>query len=196
RPTGPRPTRPGPTRRGPTRLRRTRSGDAAGGPEHLPGVPRAPGAEPHRACTADGSAGSHGARPARLDARPAPHWRRHPLRRRGPALADGPRGVRPACGPAALRVLGARSPAGEVSTQATARELSAREHLVFACGRYEAIDQRVADWPSERMEVRPMSIGDYVLNGGEVAVLVMVEAIARLLPGVRSEEHTSELQSR
>lgn len=76
------------------------------------------------------------------------------------------------------------SPAGEVFTQATARELAERRHLVFACGRYEGIDQRVSDWAATRMEVRPMSIGDYVLNGGEVAVLVMVEAIARLLPGV------------
>ncbi len=76
------------------------------------------------------------------------------------------------------------SPAGEVFTQETARELAGREHLVFACGRYEGIDQRVVDWASETMDVRPMSIGDYVLNGGEVAVLVMVEAIARLIPGV------------
>lgn len=85
---------------------------------------------------------------------------------------------------ASMPVLVVPSPAGEVFTQATARELAGREHLVFACGRYEGIDQRVVDWASERMEVRPMSIGDYVLNGGEVAVLVMVEAIARLLPGV------------
>lgn len=76
------------------------------------------------------------------------------------------------------------SPAGEVFTQATAYELAEREHLVFACGRYEGIDERVVDWAQERFEVRPMSIGDYVLNGGEVAVLAMVEAIARLVPGV------------
>ncbi|HLR44121.1 MAG TPA: tRNA (guanosine(37)-N1)-methyltransferase TrmD [Brevibacterium sp.] len=106
------------------------------------------------------------------------------LGRTGPAEADAPTGVPPECGPADRSVLVVPSPAGEVFTQATARELSAREHLVFACGRYEGIDQRVVDWASERMEVRPMSIGDYVLNGGEVAVLVMVEAIARLLPGV------------
>lgn len=90
-------------------------------------------------------------------------------------------------GAAAVRgrpVLIVPSPAGEVFTQTTARELAARDHLVFACGRYEGIDQRVIDWASQRMEVRPMSIGDYVLNGGEVAVLAMVEAIARLLPGV------------
>jgi tRNA (guanine37-N1)-methyltransferase len=56
--------------------------------------------------------------------------------------------------------------------------------LVFACGRYEGIDQRVIDYAAERMPVEELSLGDYVLNGGEVAVLVMVEAIGRLLPGV------------
>ncbi|MCM3686672.1 tRNA (guanosine(37)-N1)-methyltransferase TrmD [Kocuria rosea] len=81
-------------------------------------------------------------------------------------------------------VLVVPSPAGEVFTQATARELADREHLVFACGRYEGIDERVVDWSREHFEVRPMSLGDYVLNGGEVAVLAMVEAIGRLVPGV------------
>ncbi|GAB3178921.1 tRNA (guanosine(37)-N1)-methyltransferase TrmD [Nesterenkonia halophila] len=76
------------------------------------------------------------------------------------------------------------SPAGEVFTQRTAEELAGAEHLVFAAGRYEGIDQRVAEWAGEHFEVRPMSIGDYVLNGGEVAVIAMVEAITRLLPGV------------
>lgn len=76
------------------------------------------------------------------------------------------------------------TPAGEQFTQAVAEELSAATHLVFACGRYEGIDQRVADEASSRMTVRELSIGDYVLAGGEVAVLVMVEAIARLIPGV------------
>ncbi|GAA2103532.1 MULTISPECIES: tRNA (guanosine(37)-N1)-methyltransferase TrmD [Brevibacterium] len=85
---------------------------------------------------------------------------------------------------AAGPVLIVPSPAGEVFTQAVARELAAEDHLVFACGRYEGIDQRVIDWAGERARVRMMSIGDYVLNGGEVAVMVMVEAIARLLPGV------------
>lgn len=76
------------------------------------------------------------------------------------------------------------APAGEVFTQRIAEELSAQEHLVFACGRYEGIDERVLDWAQDQFTVRPMSLGDYVLNGGEVAVLAMVEAIARLLPGV------------
>ncbi|MFF0905075.1 UNVERIFIED_CONTAM: tRNA (guanosine(37)-N1)-methyltransferase TrmD [Kocuria sp. CPCC 205316] len=94
----------------------------------------------------------------------------------GPAAGPGGAGERP--------VLVVPSPAGEVFTQATARDLALREHLVFACGRYEGIDERVVDWSREHFEVRPMSLGDYVLNGGEVAVLAMVEAIGRLVPGV------------
>ncbi|WP_144670801.1 tRNA (guanosine(37)-N1)-methyltransferase TrmD [Arthrobacter sp. U41] len=76
------------------------------------------------------------------------------------------------------------SPAGERFTQATAHELAGEDRLVFACGRYEGIDERVMEWAAEHFTVRPMSLGDYVLNGGEVAVLAMVEAIGRLLPGV------------
>jgi tRNA (guanine37-N1)-methyltransferase len=76
------------------------------------------------------------------------------------------------------------SPAGERFTQALAHELAEEEQLVFACGRYEGIDERVIEWAEEHFTVRPMSLGDYVLNGGEVAVLAMVEAIGRLLPGV------------
>ena len=76
------------------------------------------------------------------------------------------------------------SPAGEVFKQATAQELAQREHIVFACGRYEGIDQRVVEYAATKGEVRLISIGDYVLNGGEVAAIAMVEAIARLVPGV------------
>ena len=76
------------------------------------------------------------------------------------------------------------SPAGELFKQATAEELSKVKHLVFACGRYEGIDQRVIDHTSTRAKVRVISLGDYVLNGGEVAALAMIEAIARLIPGV------------
>lgn len=76
------------------------------------------------------------------------------------------------------------SPAGEVFTQATARELAQEQHLVFGCGRYEGIDQRVFDETAERARVRLMSIGDYVLNGGEVATMAMIEAVGRLIPGV------------
>ena len=76
------------------------------------------------------------------------------------------------------------SPAGEVFTQAMARELATERHLIFGCGRYEGIDQRVVDEYAERGRVRLVSLGDYVLNGGEVATLAMIEAIGRLLPGV------------
>jgi tRNA (guanine37-N1)-methyltransferase len=76
------------------------------------------------------------------------------------------------------------SPSGIPFTQATAARYATRTHLVFACGRYEGIDSRVAEDARSRMDVEEVSIGDYVLAGGEVAVLVMVEAIARLLPGV------------
>jgi tRNA (guanine37-N1)-methyltransferase len=76
------------------------------------------------------------------------------------------------------------SPAGRPFTQAVAAELAAEPWLVFACGRYEGIDARVAEYAGERMRVDELSIGDYVLAGGEAAVLVIVEAVARLLPGV------------
>lgn len=76
------------------------------------------------------------------------------------------------------------SPAGELFKQATAQELANKEHIIFACGRYEGIDQRVFDWAKDKAEVRLVSLGDYVLNGGEVAALAMIEAIARLIPGV------------
>ncbi|MGZ5404734.1 MAG: tRNA (guanosine(37)-N1)-methyltransferase TrmD [Nocardioides sp.] len=75
------------------------------------------------------------------------------------------------------------TPSGEPFDQALARDLATRDHLVFACGRYEGIDQRVMDHYGGLVEVREVSIGDYVLNGGEVAALVVVEAVARLLPG-------------
>jgi tRNA (guanine37-N1)-methyltransferase len=76
------------------------------------------------------------------------------------------------------------SPAGERFTQATARELSAASHLVFGCGRYEGIDQRVVEYAATRATVRELSLGDYVLNGGEVAAMAMIEAVGRLVPGV------------
>jgi tRNA (guanine37-N1)-methyltransferase len=81
-------------------------------------------------------------------------------------------------------VLVVPSPAGDPFTQAMAREFATAPQLVFACGRYEGIDQRVFDHFSTRMRVRAVSLGDYVLNGGEVAALAMVEAVARLVPGV------------
>src|SRR5690606_27018565 len=75
-------------------------------------------------------------------------------------------------------------PSGELFTQRIALELSAEPHVIFACGRYEGIDERVVDYAASRTRVRKLSLGDYVLNGGEVATLAMIEAIGRLIPGV------------
>ncbi len=76
------------------------------------------------------------------------------------------------------------TPAGRLFDQRTAVELASAPHLVFACGRYEGIDQRVIEDAATRMPVLEISIGDYVLAGGEAAALVMIEAVTRLLPGV------------
>ena len=76
------------------------------------------------------------------------------------------------------------SPAGELFTQKLAHELATESRLVFGCGRYEGIDQRVVDYAATRARVRLVSLGDYVLNGGEVATMAMIEAIGRLIPGV------------
>jgi tRNA (guanine37-N1)-methyltransferase len=76
------------------------------------------------------------------------------------------------------------TPSGRPFTQAMAAELADEPWLLFACGRYEGIDQRVLDEIATRAELTEVSLGDYVLNGGEVAVLAIVEAVARLLPGV------------
>jgi tRNA (guanine37-N1)-methyltransferase len=76
------------------------------------------------------------------------------------------------------------TPAGSLFTQATAQRWSSEEHLVFACGRYEGIDQRVIDDAARRMRIEEVSIGDYVLPGGESAALVIIEAVLRLLPNV------------
>jgi len=76
------------------------------------------------------------------------------------------------------------TPAGELFSQATAETLANASHLVFACGRYEGIDQRVVEYYRDKVRVLELSIGDYVLNGGEVATLVMLEAAIRLIPGV------------
>lgn len=81
-------------------------------------------------------------------------------------------------------VLVVPTPSGRPFTQRTAAELAARRRLVFACGRYEGIDRRVVEEAATHADVVEVSIGDYVLAGGEVAVLVIVEAVARLLPGV------------
>jgi len=82
------------------------------------------------------------------------------------------------------------SPAGRTLDQALVRELSAEPHLTLVCGRYEGVDERVVDGlPAEEV-----SIGDYVLSGGEVAALVVIEAVSRLVPGVigRQESHAAD----
>ncbi len=99
----------------------------------------------------------------------------------GPADAGPADGGAPAAGGAQLIV---PTPSGEIFSQEIAAELARADHLIFACGRYEGIDARVADYARSLTPVRELSIGDYVLGGGEPAVLVMIEAICRLLPGV------------
>jgi tRNA (guanine37-N1)-methyltransferase len=88
----------------------------------------------------------------------------------------------PAGGPQPRLVL--PTPAGRPFTQSVAAELAAEPWLLVGCGRYEGIDGRVAAYAGERMRVAELSIGDYVLAGGEAAALVIVEAVTRLLPGV------------
>jgi len=76
------------------------------------------------------------------------------------------------------------TPSGKPFTQKIAHDLAQASHIVFACGRYEGIDSRVAAHYATRIQVLELSLGDYVLAGGEVAVMVMIEAVARLIPGV------------
>lgn len=97
------------------------------------------------------------------------------------------------------------TPAGKRFNQEMAQSLSSSKHLIFACGRYEGIDDRVRqhyqspEYATKNIRVHEVSIGDYVLGGGEVASLVMIEAITRLIPGVlgnpeslAEESHNSE----
>ena len=102
--------------------------------------------------------------------------------------AQGPAAPAPAdpasAEPGDRPVLLVPTPSGERFTQRLARELAGREHVAIACGRYEGIDERVFGWAEELFEVRLVSLGDYVLNGGEVAALAMIEAVGRLVPGV------------
>lgn len=76
------------------------------------------------------------------------------------------------------------TPAGKLFDQKIANELSQKEHLLFVCGRYEGIDQRVIQYAESKAETLELSIGDYVINGGEIASVVMIEAVTRLIPGV------------
>ncbi|HWL59738.1 MAG TPA: tRNA (guanosine(37)-N1)-methyltransferase TrmD [Microbacteriaceae bacterium] len=87
------------------------------------------------------------------------------------------------------------SPAGEPFTQSIARELAEEPRLIFACGRYEGIDQRVIEHTATRARVRELSLGDYVLNGGEVAAMAMIEAVGRLVPGVVGNPDSLTIES-
>ncbi|HIW96265.1 MAG TPA: tRNA (guanosine(37)-N1)-methyltransferase TrmD [Candidatus Corynebacterium gallistercoris] len=87
------------------------------------------------------------------------------------------------------------TPSGAPFTQDMARRWSDEQHIVFACGRYEGIDQRVLEDAQQRYRVEEVSIGDYVLIGGEVAVLVMAEAIVRLIPGVLGNQASHQEDS-
>ncbi len=82
------------------------------------------------------------------------------------------------------------TPSGRPFTQHLAQQWSLRPGIVFACGRYEGIDARVAQEYAGRAEVLPVSLGDYVLAGGEVAALAMIEAVVRLLPGVLGNDES------
>jgi len=97
----------------------------------------------------------------------------------------------PPYGPSGAPVLLVPTPSGRPFTQAMAQELAAEPWLAFACGRYEGIDARVLEDAAQRFRVVEVSLGDYVLAGGEVAVLVVVEAVARLLPGVLGNAESS-----
>jgi len=97
------------------------------------------------------------------------------------AAIDAVRAAGPAEAPARVILLG---PAGRRFSQAVARELAHRPHLVLVCGRYEGVDERV----SEQLVDEELSIGDYVLTGGEPAALVVADAVTRLLPGVLGDE--------
>ncbi|MFD6727770.1 tRNA (guanosine(37)-N1)-methyltransferase TrmD [Corynebacterium xerosis] len=100
-----------------------------------------------------------------------------------------------AAGDVAKPLLVVPTPAGASFTQDMARRWSHESHIVFACGRYEGIDQRVVEDAAERYRVEEVSIGDYVLIGGEVAVLVMAEAVVRLVPGVLGNRRSHEEDS-
>ena len=97
----------------------------------------------------------------------------------------------PAAAPSTPRLI-VPTPAGRPFTQELAVELAGEPWLMFACGRYEGIDARVLDYAATRMRVDEVSLGDYVLAGGEVAVLVIVEAISRLLPGVLGNAESAD----
>ena len=109
------------------------------------------------------------------------------------ATEDSAEGTEPAADTRPLLIV--PSPAGAVFDQAMAYELAEEKHIVFAPARYEGIDERVLDWAQEGFRVMPVSLGDYVLYGGEVAVMAMIEAITRLIPGAMGNPASLEEES-
>ena len=109
------------------------------------------------------------------------------------ATEDSAEGADPAADTRPLLIV--PSPAGAVFDQAMAYELAEEKHIVFAPARYEGIDERVLDWAQESFRVMPVSLGDYVLYGGEVAVMAMIEAITRLIPGAMGNPASLEEES-
>ncbi len=83
------------------------------------------------------------------------------------------------------------TPQGRVFNQTVAEELAAEEDLVFLCGHYEGIDERAL----ERIVTDELSVGDYVLTGGELPAMVMIDCISRLVPGVLSNDQSAEIES-
>ena len=83
------------------------------------------------------------------------------------------------------------TPQGKLFNQAMARELAKEDHVIFLCGHYEGIDERVL----EEIVTDPVSVGDYVLTGGELPAMVMVDAISRMVPGVLGNEESGETES-
>ena len=109
------------------------------------------------------------------------------------ATEDSAEGADPAADTRPLLIV--PSPAGAVFDQAMAYELAEEKHIVFAPARYEGIDERVLDWAQEGFRVMPVSLGDYVLYGGEVAVMAMIEASTRLIPGAMGNPASLEEES-
>lgn len=109
------------------------------------------------------------------------------------AAEDSAEGTEPSADTRPLLIV--PSPAGAVFDQAMAYELAEEKHIVFAPARYEGIDERVLDWAQEGFRVMPVSLGDYVLYGGEVAVMAMIEAITRLIPGAMGNPASLEEES-
>ncbi len=113
----------------------------------------------------------------------------------GEALAAVAAAGRQSLGDGAAPHLLVPTPAGRLLSQQLVEQLADEPWLVLACGRYEGIDERVVTDAAQRWRVTPVSIGDYVLAGGEAAALVVLEAVGRLLPGVLGNRASTEEES-